>query len=260
MIELFFNKNGYLYDETRNLLIQEFNDISLVNMIIEQIANGENTLNIIADKVHEKESTVLYSLNKLISVGIIEKRKCITEEKNKKKTQYVLKDQMFRFWYSYVPAAFSAIELGKGHLYYERVVKSHIHTFMEKVFEEMCLYYTLNLGLDGKLNCFVTNVGTWWGTECLQDKEAKKYIQSADVDVVGISSLERGMVVGECKFKNEKIDKSVYDTLVRRSKAIPCKYPVVQYLFFSLSGYTEWFEKNIDKNTVSLYTFEDLYH
>lgn len=258
--EQFFDKTGYLYDETRNLLIQEFNDISLVNMIIEQIANGENTLNIIADKVHEKESTVLYSLNKLISVGIIERRKCITEEKNKKKTQYVLKDEMFRFWYSYVPAASSAIELGKGHLYYERVVKPHIHTFMGKVFEEMCLYYTLNLGLDGKLNCFVTDVGTWWGTESLLDKDAKKYIQSADVDVVGISSLERGMIVGECKFKNEKIDKSMYDTLVRRSKAIPCKYPVVQYLFFSLSGYTEWFEKNIDKNTVSLYTLEDLYH
>ena len=259
IIELFFEKEGYLYDETRNLLIQEFNDILLVNNIIEQVAKGENSLNVIADKVHEKESTVLYSLNKLISVGLVEKRKCITEEENKKKTQYVLKDQMFRFWYSYMPAASSSIELGKGKIYYEKVVKSNLHSFMGKVFEEMCMYYTLNAGLDGKLNCFVTEVGTWWGTEMLQDEQGRKYVQSADVDVVGISPFEKGMVVGECKFKNDKIDKIIYETLVRRSKVIHCKYPVVQYLLFSLGGYTEWVEQNVDKKMVVLYTLDNLY-
>lgn len=259
IVEQFFEKTGYLYDETRNLLVQEFSDISLVNNIIEQVANGETALNVIASKVHEKDSTVLYSLNKLISVGLVERRNCITEEKNKKKTQYVLKDQMFRFWYSYVSSATSSIELGKGALYYDKVVKPNIHMFMGKVFGEMCLYYTLNAGLDGRLNCFVTNTGTWWGTESLQDNEGKWYSQAADVDVVGISTVDRGMVVGECKFKNEKIDKNIYDTLVRRSKVIPCKYPVVQYLLFSLGGYTDWFEQNVDAKSVTLFTLEDLY-
>lgn len=259
IIELFFEKSGYLYDETRNLLVQEFSDITLVNNIVEQIASGETSLNIIASKVHEKDSTVLYSLNKLISVGLVEKRNCITEEKNKKKTQYVLKDQMFRFWYSYVPAATSAIELGKGTTYYERIVKANLHMFMGKVFEEMCLYYTLSAGLDGELNCFVTETGTWWGTESLQDKDGRWYAQSADVDIVGISTADRGIVVGECKFKNEKMDKGVYETLVRRSKVIPSKYPVVQYLLFSLSGYTDWIEQNVDKKNVTLLTLDDLY-
>ncbi len=260
IIEQFFEKTGYSYDETRNLLIQEFNDITLVNNIIEQIASGENTLNIIASKVHEKDSTVLYSLNKLISVGLVEKRNCITEEKNKKKSQYVLKDQMFRFWYSFVPAASSSIELGKGAIYYDKAVKPNLHMFMGKVFEEMCTYYTLNAGLDGKLNCFVTETGTWWGTESLQDQNGKWYAQSADVDVVGISTVDKGMVVGECKFKNEKIDKTIYETLVRRSKVIPCKFPVVQYLLFSLGGYTEWIEQNVDRRNVTLFTLDDLYN
>ena len=42
---LFFAADGYLYDETRNLLTQEFSDITLVNNIIEQIASGENKVN-----------------------------------------------------------------------------------------------------------------------------------------------------------------------------------------------------------------------
>lgn len=54
IIRLFFKTDGYLYDETRNLLTQEFSDISLVNNIVEQIASGENSLNIIASKIGEK--------------------------------------------------------------------------------------------------------------------------------------------------------------------------------------------------------------
>ena len=74
IIRLFFRTDGYLYDETRNLLTQEFSDIAIVNNIVEQIASGENTLNTIAGKIGEKESTILYSLDKLISVGLVEKK------------------------------------------------------------------------------------------------------------------------------------------------------------------------------------------
>ena len=76
---------------------------------------------------------------------------------------------------------------------------------------------------------------------------------------MGISSVDRGMVVGECKFKNEKIDKVVYETLLRRSKVIPCKYPVVQYLLFSLGGFSEWVEEHVDRRNVALLTLDDLY-
>ena len=54
IIRLFFRTDGYLYDETRNLLTQEFSDIAVVNNIVEQIASGENTLNTIAGKIGEK--------------------------------------------------------------------------------------------------------------------------------------------------------------------------------------------------------------
>ena len=81
----------------------------------------------------------------------------------------------------------------------------------------------------------------------------------ADVDIVGISPTDHGMVVGECKFKNSKIDKEVYETLVRRAKALPFSYPVLQYVFFSLGGYSKWMEENVDGKMVSLYTLDELY-
>lgn len=253
----FFRTDGYLYDEPRNLLTQEFTEVAMVNNVIEQIASGSNTVNEIAQKIHENASSVLYTLERLIQVGLAEKRKCITEEKNRKKTQYVLKDQMFRFWYAFIPRATSVIEMGQGELYYDKVVKPRLHHFMGSVFEDMCRYYTLRQGIIGAFGTTLTDVGTWWGTETIQ-QESGRVQQSADIDVVGISDLDKTAVLGECKFKKEKTDKDVYDTLLRRSAVIGGKYRIIMYLFFSLSGYTSWFD-SVDDKGVRLLTLKDLY-
>lgn len=258
IVKLFFRTDGYLYDETRNLLTQEFTDIAIVNNIIEQIASGENTLNTIAGKIGEKEPTVLYSLDKLINVGLIEKKKCITDEKNKKKTQYVLKDYMFKFWYEFIPKATSVIEMGQGEFYYQKAVKPVLHSFMGAVFEDMCRYYTLKQGITGEYGCFLTSVGSWWSTENITDENGNIRAQSADIDVVAISDIDKKAVIGECKFKNEKIDKGIYETLIRRGKLIAAKYKVSKYIFFSLSGYTDWF-KNLKDEDVLLLTLDSLY-
>ena len=256
--KLFFSTEGYLFDETRNLLTQEFTDVTIVNNIIEQIASGENTLNTISAKVGEKETTVLYSLEKLIETGLVEKRRCITEEKNKKKVQYVLRDHMFKFWYKFIPKAVSVIEMGGGSLYFDQVVKQELHSFMGSIFEVMCRYYTLEQGILGRFDTFITAAGVWWGTEPMKDDEGKSFNQSADIDVVGISDVDKTAVVGECKFKNEKIDKGVYESLKRRSGLISGKYKVVKYLLFSLSGFTDWFDDMKSDDTLLL-TIDDLY-
>lgn len=259
IVRLFFKTDGYLYDETRNLLTQEFSDISIVNNIIEQIASGKNTVNVIAGKIGEKEPTVLYSLEKLISVGLVEKKKCITEEKNKKKTQYVLKDYMFKFWYEFIPKATSVIEMGQGEIYYHKVVKPVLHSFMGAVFEDMCRYYTLKQGITGEYGCFITSAGTWWGVENITGENGGRRVRSADIDVVALSETDKKAVIGECKFRNEKIDKGIYETLIRRGTLIAAKYRISKYIFFSLSGYTDWFKSLSDEN-VLLLTLDSLYN
>lgn len=256
--KLFFNTDGYLFDETKNLLTQEFSDITLVNTIIEVIASGENQLSIIAAKVNEKEPTVLYSLNKLIEVGLVERRKCITDEKNKKKTQYILRDSMFKFWYSFIPKAYSVIEMGQGEFYYDKVVKPAIHSYMGSIFEDMCRYYTLEQGVQNRFGCFVTKVGTYWGTELIEDKDGKKSQIAADIDVVALSEVEKTVLIGECKFTKAKIDKEIYETLVRRTALITGKYRLKNYLLFSLNGYSQWVSE-IDNDKLILITLEDMY-
>ena len=232
--------------------------ITLVNNIIEQVASGKNTVNSIANGIGEKEPTILYSLEKLISVGLIEKKRCITEEKNKKKSQYVLKDSMFKFWYAFIPKAASVIEMGQGELYYKKAVKPFLYFFMGSVFEDMCRYYTLQHGILGEFDCFLTSVGSWWGTETIVNDDGKKMGQSADIDVVALSEMENKAVVGECKFKNEKLDRGVYETLLRRANVLSSKYTITKYMLFSLSGYTKRFD-SLQDNRVMRISLDDMY-
>lgn len=105
----------------------------------------------------------------------------------------------------------------------------------------------------------MTNVGVWWGTEQIENSKVERIQQSADIDTVGISEIDKTAVIGECKFKNERIDKNVYDTLIRRASRIIGKYKITKYLFFSLSGFTEWFDSISDDNVI-LITLEDMYN
>lgn len=122
IITQFFTKSGYLYEETNNLLTQEFRNVSSYSDIIEAISSGANRLNEISDKTHIAQTAVSHALSNLITTGIVVRETAATDEKNKKKVQYNLKDNMFRFWYKYVPNGIGAIELDKGELYYQNAV------------------------------------------------------------------------------------------------------------------------------------------
>ena len=130
---------------------------------------------------------------------------------------------------------------------------------MGSVFEEMCRYYTLEQGIRGAFGSFITETGTWWGTELISDDDGKRFQQSADIDVVGISSVDKTAICGECKFKTEKIGKEIYETLIRRARLLSGKYIVTKYLLFSLSGFTKWFD-TADQSNLKLITVEDLYN
>ena len=253
LIGLYFSKTGYLYEEADNLLSQEFRDVDVYGRIIEAVASGAGQLTEISDKSGISAQNVTHILNNLLETNIVTRLRAITEETNKKKTRYILSDDMLRFWYRFVPEAVGAIELGRGDVFYEQNVRPYLHEFMGGVFEKMCRYYTLLHGLAGDYLCAVTRVGTWWGAN-----PAKK--EETDIDVVGLDKRGREAVIGECKFKTELTDKKVYDTLAERSNLLHEHYSVVQYLLFSASEFSDWLREEAKKSErIRLIRLEDMY-
>lgn len=252
IVQLFFMKTGYLYEEPNNLLTQEFRNVSTYNDIISAIASGANKVIEISDKAHIEQSVVVHALQNLIATGIVLKESAVTDESNKKKIQYILRDNMFRFWYKFVPDGMGAIELDRGDIFYQNAVKPKLSEFMGSVFEDMCKHYTLVSGVDGKLNCFVTTVGKWWGTH-------PKRRETTDIDVVGLDKSSKKAVLGECKYRNAPIDKNVYEDLQEKDGLIAKEYTVVQYILFSKSGFTEWVAEHCERDGVKLVELGDMY-
>lgn len=228
----YFDTSGYFYEEPKNLLRQEFRDVPLYFAILNAIGSGCTRMNEIASKTGFDTSKVTQALKKLEAVRIVRRDVPILNEKNKKLAQYVLMDGMFGFWFRFVSKAGMAVERGYGEQYYVANVKPFLHDYMGGVFETICQEYVLRIGMTGELGRMLTKTGKWRGTDAIRKCPA-------DIDVVGIDSVNEIAVIGECKFKNSSFGKDEYETLLDRSRLVS-PYLVEKYLIFSLGGVTKW--------------------
>ena len=124
LLDNFFDRSSYLYEEPGNLLKQELREPAIYNAIIKAIAEGASRMNDIKMKVGEENSVISKYLKTLIDLGIVKKETPITE-KTGKKTIYLLADNFFRFWYRFVPVNMSAIDSGRITKTYPYVVKQY---------------------------------------------------------------------------------------------------------------------------------------
>ncbi len=252
LCELFFDKAGYLYEEPENLLTQEYRNVTTYNAIIGAVAAGRTKLTQIADLTHLDPTKIAHAVRNLCATGILRKEYAITDERNKKKIRYHLADSMFRFWYRFIPDEIDAIGMGHGDVYYQHLVEPHLSDYMGEVFEDMCRAYTLHAGLTGQLPCLVTKVGKWWGTNPQTHEET-------DIDVVGLDMATKQALLGECKFRNEPLDKSVFAQLQQRNGLIDSHFRVSGYLLFSKSGFSSWILDHQQANGIQTVTLSDMY-
>ena len=90
----------------------------------------------ISSKVSEDTNVCSTYLKNLVALGIVQKETPYGE-KTSKKSIYSINDNMFRFWYRFVPENSSMIARGAADLVFKRI-EPHLATYMGKVCEEIC--------------------------------------------------------------------------------------------------------------------------
>lgn len=253
MIENFFDRSAYLFEEPENLLKQELREPAVYNSIITAIAEGASKLNEIATKVRLESGPCSKYLSVLIELGIIKKEMPITE-KSTKKTIYLIEDNFFRFWYRFVPQNMASITSERFERSYDRLIKARLHDYMGLIFEKMCKEYLLHYAED--LPIELADVGQWWGT----DPKERKEIQ---IDIVGVPVQEQNQriseyLIGSCKYKNEKIGLDELFLLEKYADVFG-KGNKYHYMIFSLGGFTRELIAYAEKHRVKLITLEDMY-
>lgn len=243
----FLNPNSYLFEEPNNLLKQEVREPAIYNAIISAIASGATKLSDIASKVGEETGACSLYLKNLISLGLIKKETPVTE-KNSRKTIYAIADNMFRFWYRFVPPNMSIIQNGMVDLAH-RNITDHLSTYMGPVFEEICKQYLWTLNRQGKAAVTFMDLGRWWGGNPATKSET-------EIDILAIGE-KNAAIFGECKWTNEDVDSAVLETLMKRSQ--PFLFEKKYYYLFAKNGFTLGCrEKAKESGNVYLITYEEM--
>lgn len=223
----FLNPASSLFEEPENLLKQEVREPALYNAIITAIANGASRMSEISTKVGEDTSVCATYLKNLMALGVVQKE-APYGEKASRKSIYSIDDNMFRFWYRFVPENHSMIGRGAADLAYKRIAP-YLSDYMGKVFEEICKQYLWRLLLSGESPVQFKELGRWWGADPFTRSQTK-------IDIMGEQDKDTALF-GECKWTNEKVDVGVLETLIRRSKIF--HYSKIHLYLFSKNGFTK---------------------
>ncbi len=216
------NTSGYLYNEPQFILQNEVNEPITYFSILEVIASGEHKIGNIAGKLGKNVQNITSFISKLIELDIIYKDVPVTETNplKSKKGLYFIKDNFFRFWFTYVLPYKSQLEMGNTD-YVLNKIKENFNGFVSPVYENLAIAYLMN-------NYTLLKCGRWW------DK-------NREIDAVGIG--EDFLIVSECKYSNKKVGMDILKSLQENAKKIDNSLPVKHYILFSKSGFTDELKK-----------------
>ena len=242
----YLNPSSPIFEEPNNLLKQEVREPAIYNAIITAIAAGSSKMNEISGKINENTSVCAIYIKNLITLGII-KKEAPYGEKSSRKTIYSIEDNMFRFWYRFVPENTSIISRGAADLAYKRISPA-LSSYMGGIFEDICKQYLWKLLLAGKCAVNFNSLGRWWGTNPKTKSQEEIDIMGADKD---------SALFGECKWTNEKIDLGVLEALTQRSTLFRCQKPYF-YLFAKTGFTTGCIAQAAKMGNVTLVSYEDI--
>jgi AAA+ ATPase superfamily predicted ATPase len=247
VIDNFLDRTSYLFEEPGNLLKQELREPAVYNAVITSVAGGATKLNEIAQKSNLESGPCSKYLSVLIDLGIIEKKQPVADT-TKNKSLYCIKDNLFNFWFRFIPGNIPSISAGKLESVYERDVKPNINHYMGKIFEDICRQYLLYYAAD--LPLVIKQIGVWWGNNPLLQRQE-------EIDIMATG--ENAALFGECKWTNEKVGVVLLDDLRRKSEIFR-QFASKYFFLFSRSGFTNELKKSVkNDNTVFLLELNDLY-
>ena len=220
--------SGQLFEEPTSLMKQEMREPALYNSIITSIAQGASKLNEIAMAVHKESRELTTYLRALLSLGLIEKVTPIGGN-SKKKTLYKLSDNLYRFWYRFIPECMPMISLGLPDKAWTIFIEPKITEYFGRIFESISIQFIQKYASDGKYDVLYTSFGTWWGT----NKHLKR---GEEIDIVALT--EKNILVGECKWRKERTGLDTFRLLQERAELIAGQRRITYYLF-SRSEFTE---------------------
>ena len=244
-----FRPDGHLFEEPESLLKQELREPALYNSIITAIATGSTRLNEISTKIGEDSKKCAKYIATLVALHVVEKKRPLLNKENRNSI-YALSDNLFRFWFKFVPGNIKNIESDMGSYVVEHKVKPCMAEYVGKIFETICIQYLSRRNRVLTLPFVYDDIGNWWGIN-------PELMCQEEIDIIAISG--ENALFCECKWRNEKASEKILIGLMRKSELFK-NVENRRYIIFSKAGFTKSLldiAKNDDR--LELITIKDLF-
>jgi AAA+ ATPase superfamily predicted ATPase len=220
--------NNLMQAEPR-LLLQDFiSETHNYISILSAIANGAHTSKAISEEAGLPNVSPPKYLGVLTEAGFVERRVPVTTTGLSREGRYHITDPYLRFYFRFLAGRQEQLAFGIQEQALAEISRHMIDFIGKYTWEEICREWVLRAGAAGILPYLPDTVGSAWNSR-------------AQVDVVGINSMEKTIYLGECKWTLKSVDRKVMAELVEEKAAliIPTKGNwKVFFLGFSRSGWT----------------------
>ena len=235
------SKQSYLYEEPVFLLNNEVNELGSYFSIIKAIALGNHKLEKISSYLGKKATDLSKYLKVLMDLDIIEREVPVTEftPEKSKKGLYKIKDNFLLFWFKFKYLYSSNLEREEVDFVLNQIKKSFIDTHVAYVYEDICREKMWELNDNNTFSTHFNKLGRHWDS-------------NNEIDIVAIDTVNKKVIIGECKYSKNPKDVSVYSDLINNKQKVIEKvlkdYEVVNYVIFSRSGYSKDLKDLANKN------------
>ena len=220
--------NNLMQSEPR-LLLQDFiSEIHNYWAVLRAVANNARTPKDISTYTGLPNVQVPKYLSVLNEAGFVERRISVTAHANSRTGRHHITDPYLRFYFRFLASRERQLAMDLPEQSLAEVSRHLIDFIGTHTWEELCREWTLRAGAAHMLPFMPDDVGSAWKPD-------------VQIDVVGINTMEKILILGECKWTLSPVDRDVLYKLVeeKTSEIVPGQGNWrVYYLGFSRSGWT----------------------
>lgn len=211
--QLYLRPSGFFYNATLLLLKQELRELTLYNSILLTVAQGVTRMNEIATLLEVAPNTLNSYLRTLCNLHLLERLCPVGEDpRRSKKTQYVIRDNHYFFWYHFVFSLQGVITLGKSAEAVAQVAAGLDAYLQQGPFRDICLQFLRHEGCQGRLPLKVEDYGTWWGLN-------PRLRQQQSIDLVLGDAAKEKVLLASCLWdKSKDAEQELAELRVKREQ------------------------------------------
>jgi AAA+ ATPase superfamily predicted ATPase len=226
---LLLSPGGNLKDEPRILLNDYISDPNNYIAILRAIANGYGTPKEIENFTGLPNIHLSQYISNLASTGYIVKKLPVTASPSSRHGRHILTDPFLRFYYRFIHSRLTQLEMGEIDQTLEELQKHMVDYIGTYTWEEICREWTIRASNRSVFPLYPDHVESDWG---------KDY----QVDVVGINTMKKHLILGECKWIRGRGKANILQDLIEKKapKVVPASGNwLVYFLGFSREGWNE---------------------